>query len=75
MTPDQAWQDLLDKDDRTSPEEYPEMCLITREELAAYMLAASEVGQITGKADGYALAALDALDAWSGSLPTFRRPR
>jgi hypothetical protein len=30
-----AWQDLLDKDDRTSPEEYPEMALITFEELLA----------------------------------------
>ena len=28
------WQGLLDKDDRTSPEEYPDMCLITRDELA-----------------------------------------
>jgi hypothetical protein len=35
-----AWQDLVDKDDRTSPEEYPDMALITREELADYMQAA-----------------------------------
>lgn len=34
-----AWQDLVDKDDRTSPEEYPDMALITREELADYMEA------------------------------------
>lgn len=26
------WQDLLDKDDRTSPAEYPDMVLITFEE-------------------------------------------
>lgn len=31
---ERAWQDLLDKDDRTSPEDYPEMCLITKDELA-----------------------------------------
>ena len=32
-----AWQELIEYDDRTSPEEYPEMALITREELAAFM--------------------------------------
>jgi hypothetical protein len=31
---DSIWQGLLDKDDRTSPAEYPEMVLITRDELA-----------------------------------------
>lgn len=31
------WQTLLAKDDRTSPEEYPEMLLITRSELAGAM--------------------------------------
>lgn len=30
---EQAWRDLCEKDDRTSPEEYPEMCLITQDEL------------------------------------------
>lgn len=30
-----AWQDLLDRDDRTSPEEYPDMALIAFEEFAA----------------------------------------
>lgn len=40
MTATEAWQDLLDKDDRTSPEAYPEMCLITRDELGVYMAAA-----------------------------------
>lgn len=29
------WQALLDRDDRTSPEEYPDMVLITYEEYAA----------------------------------------
>lgn len=36
-----AWQDLVDKSDRTSPEEYPDMALITRDELADYMSAAA----------------------------------
>ena len=31
------WQELLDKDDRTSPEDYPDMALITREELADFI--------------------------------------
>lgn len=30
------WLDLQEKNDRTSPEEYPDMCLITRDELAAF---------------------------------------
>jgi len=30
---DREWQDLCEKDDRTSPADYPEMCLITRNEL------------------------------------------
>lgn len=34
------WQDLMEKDDRNSPAEYPEMCLITFEEFARYMEAA-----------------------------------
>lgn len=36
---DEAWGELVNKDDRTSPEEYPDMCLITREELRCYMEA------------------------------------
>lgn len=35
------WQELLDRDDRTSPEDYPEMALITREELADFINRAS----------------------------------
>lgn len=35
----ECWQDLVEKTDRTSPGEYPEMALITREELADYMNA------------------------------------
>ena len=37
QTIDEAWTELLEKDDRTSPEDYPEMCLITKEELADFM--------------------------------------
>lgn len=32
-----AWQSLLDKDDRNSPADYPDMCLITKKELAEYI--------------------------------------
>lgn len=34
------WQDLMEKDDRNSPAEYPEMCLITFEEFERYLAAA-----------------------------------
>lgn len=40
-----AWQELLDKDDRTSPEEYPDMALITFEEFESFangVIAASD---------------------------------
>lgn len=36
---DDAWQELCEKDDRTSPDEYPNHALITRDELAAYVRA------------------------------------
>lgn len=32
-----VWQELVEKDDRTSPEEYPDMALITRDELADFL--------------------------------------
>lgn len=38
---DQSWQELCDKDDRTSPAEYPDMCLIKREELHQFLIDAS----------------------------------
>jgi hypothetical protein len=38
---DQSWQALCDKDDRTSPPEFPDMCLITREELQQFLVDAS----------------------------------
>lgn len=33
----QAWSDLVEKDDRTSPEEYPDMALISEAELREFM--------------------------------------
>lgn len=37
LTPDEAWELLCNSDDRTSPEEYLDHALITKEELASYM--------------------------------------
>lgn len=36
---EEAWDELVNVDDRTSPEEYPDMCLITRDELRTFMEA------------------------------------
>jgi hypothetical protein len=33
----ECWVDLCEKGDRSSPEEYPDHCLITYDELAGYM--------------------------------------
>jgi hypothetical protein len=35
--PHDLWRDLLEKDDRTSPEEYPDMALITEDELVSLL--------------------------------------
>jgi len=43
LTPEQAWQDLIEMDDRTSPADQPEMALITFEELAGYMRGSATV--------------------------------
>jgi hypothetical protein len=40
FTPYEAWNELVSKDDRTSPEEYPEMCLIAFDELCDFMARA-----------------------------------
>jgi len=37
---DEEWQRLLEKDDRTSPEDCPDMCLISKQELWEAMSAA-----------------------------------
>ena len=42
LTAAEAWSDLLDKDDRTSPEGRPDMLLITRDELTDYMARAQQ---------------------------------
>ena len=41
----ECWQELNDKDDRNSPADYPEMCLITRAELADYMKRAAQAAE------------------------------
>jgi hypothetical protein len=40
LTPEEAWDDLLNKSDRTSPEDYPDMALISFSELEDYMNSA-----------------------------------
>lgn len=42
-----AWNDLLEKDDRTSPEDTPDMALITFEELYEFMCRAQRSGKTT----------------------------
>jgi hypothetical protein len=39
-TKEEAWSELCEVDDRNSPEEYPDMCLITQDELFGFMDAA-----------------------------------
>lgn len=39
------WLDLCEKDDRTSPEEYPDMCLITSDELVEMLTYAAALSQ------------------------------
>lgn len=41
LTPEQAWQELCETPDITSPEEYPDHALITIEQLADYMRRAA----------------------------------
>ena len=38
------WRDLCEKDDRTSPEEYPDMALLTFEEFCSLLAAARRRG-------------------------------
>lgn len=38
LDPSTAWQQLVEVDDRTSPAEYPDHCLITKDELESFML-------------------------------------
>lgn len=43
LSPLDAWIDLINKDDRTSPEEYPNHALIRSDELAYYMNSAAPI--------------------------------
>jgi hypothetical protein len=48
------WQELLDKDDRTSPEEYPDMVLITFEEFESAILSTIAPDEAAIRADNTA---------------------
>lgn len=50
-TPLDAWQELSEYTDRTSPAEYPDMCLITFDELRMFM-ARPQPGCICGEVEG-----------------------
>lgn len=74
LSVDAAWQDLCEKDDRTSPADNPEMCLITYNELADYMrracLSAPAEGLENAKDEGAnfvldTLAKALSLDRWT----------
>ena len=65
---ERLWQSLLDKDDRNSPEEYPDMAMLTFEEFAGYIRAATDphserIAALTEALEG-AEAALEPLDAY-----------
>jgi hypothetical protein len=47
---DVCWLELSERDDRTSPEEYPDMCLITRDELSDFISRARSAS-VTDEAD------------------------
>lgn len=47
-----AWLELVEYDDRTSPVEYPKMALITREELARFMAIGHRCTDVREKGDG-----------------------
>ena len=44
---DESWSSLCERSDRTSPAEHPEMCLITRDELAEFIETARLTGGLT----------------------------
>lgn len=50
-TPLEAWRELSEYTDRTSPAEYPDMCLITFNELRMFM-ATPQPGCICGEVEG-----------------------
>lgn len=44
---DECWSTLVEMTDRTSPEEYPDMCLITRDELGDFLRLAAKPADTT----------------------------
>ncbi|MCB8880070.1 hypothetical protein ACELLULO517_07475 [Acidisoma cellulosilytica] len=50
----EAWQELVERDGRTSPADYPEMALITEQELSAFIATARAVGYAAGLAEARA---------------------
>lgn len=46
------WLDILEKDDRTSPEEYPDMALITEDEFAASIRYAAALAALSASPEG-----------------------
>ena len=71
VTPVEAWQELCERDDRTSPEEYPGMCLITQPELAEFMRRAATLAAVSEPtSDDYDRGRRDMLNAILALNPT-----
>lgn len=78
-----AWDDLVNKDDRTSPEDCPDMALITRDELTEYLaLTSSHVQAPVGHMrriggfdnDGDKPSYMMCYDGAPGSFPVYAAP-
>lgn len=61
LSPEQAWDIHINRDDRNSPEKYPEMALITFDELADFMRRAAPPAQLGVDAVTVSKAAADVL--------------
>jgi hypothetical protein len=86
MNIDEIWQDLLDKDDRNSPEEYPDMVLVTQPELEAIIgdalaerddqvTSAVNAGCLYGaglKSDEAIERCASLVDEWAGNATNYR---
>ena len=59
-----AWLELNERDDRTSPEDYPEMCLINHEEFVEFMERAA-LSKLTPPVDP------DIEEAWAAWLAKY----
>jgi hypothetical protein len=57
FTPQDAWDELVHKDDRTSPEDYPDHCLISFDELQDLMLRGHAQRPAVSEADVIIVAA------------------